>query len=187
MPGRRPCAVLPAVLHASGQSGAGWKGCCAPMSHGGQPPPDPGSSWSTRWGAVAIDVGAGKFGSVDGAIGKRSAYKAAVAACKGNRGRKYKVILLGYYNQCGAIAWGSRRVESFSAAQEQEAMDGAMESVGRRPRTAGSITRVAATHSLSADVFATCFGPTLRRRHCYQVAPSRAAGLRGHLRSVTRR
>lgn len=60
-----------------------------------------------------------------GATSKRSAYKAAVAACKGNGGRKCKV-LLGYYNQCGAIAWGNSRLESFSAAQQQEAMDGAM-------------------------------------------------------------
>ena len=104
---------------------AGWTGC-APISAPDQPPPDPGPQWSTRWGAVAVDAGAGRFGGVDGAVSKRSAYKAAVAACKDNGGRKCKV-LLGYYNQCGAIAWGNNRLESFSAAQQQEAMDGAMD------------------------------------------------------------
>lgn len=104
---------------------AGWTGC-APMSQGEQAPPDPGPSWASRWGAVAVDSNAGKFGAVDGATSKRRAYKAAISDCERNGGRKCKV-LLGYYNQCGALAAGSAGTVSYSASQQSQAIDGAMQ------------------------------------------------------------
>jgi hypothetical protein len=94
-----------------GGGDAGWSGC-APMGQGGG---DGGSSdfggvWEKRWGAIAIDDKAGKYGAADGARSKGAARKSAIADCKKWGGVKC-TIWLSYYNQCGVMATG----DSFSS------------------------------------------------------------------------
>ena len=93
-----------------GGGNAGWEGC-APMDGGAggasQPPANPGPQWATRWGAIAHDGIAGRFGGAEGLSSKRKAEKAAIKECMRNEGRKCKIVI-SYYNQCGAMAWGNQ-------------------------------------------------------------------------------
>lgn len=113
-----------------GGAQAGWSGC-APMIQGQETPPDPGPQWATRWGAIAVDGKAGKFGAIDGNRTKRSASKTAIAECKRNGGRKCKVMLT-YYNQCAALASGSTFSISYHAPEQEQAVRGALESCGQK-------------------------------------------------------
>jgi Domain of unknown function (DUF4189) len=65
-----------------------------------------GPQWSTRWGAIAYDGKAGRFGGKEGFDNKRKAEKAAIKECKKNGGSACKIVT-SYYNQCGAMAWGN--------------------------------------------------------------------------------
>jgi Domain of unknown function (DUF4189) len=66
---------------------------------------DPGPLWSMRWGAIAVDGVAGKFGGIDGLDSKRRAEMAATKQCRTFGGKKCKVVI-SYRNQCGVMAWG---------------------------------------------------------------------------------
>lgn len=59
--------------------------------------------WATRWGAIATADGV--FGAVVGLASERKAEKAAMQQCKAKGGRNCGVIV-SYYNQCAALAWG---------------------------------------------------------------------------------
>ena len=109
---------------------AGWTGC-APVNAPNVDPPDPGPHWATRWGAIAVDGKAGKFGAIDGSGSKRHASKAAIAECKRNGGRRCKIMLT-YYNQCAALASGSTSSISYHAPEQEQAVRGALESCGAK-------------------------------------------------------
>lgn len=107
-----------------GGGNAGWEGCAAYQTAPGAPPPDPGPQWSTRWGAIAVDSVAGRFGGTEGHSNARRAKKAAVAACKKNGGSKQcKVLGNAYFNQCGVLASGDTRSSGYSAGTVEQATD----------------------------------------------------------------
>jgi hypothetical protein len=91
-----------------GGGNAGWSGC-APMGQGGGVGDSSGSGgyWEKRWGAIATDDNAGKFGAADGARSKGAAHKGAIADCKKWGGIKCKVAIV-YYNQCGVMVTGDK-------------------------------------------------------------------------------
>jgi hypothetical protein len=66
---------------------------------------DPGPQWATRWGAIAYDGVAGKFGGAENLTSMGRAKKAAIRACRNNGGQQCKVMAQ-YNNQCGVLAWG---------------------------------------------------------------------------------
>lgn len=104
----------PAGQFPIGGGSAGWEGC-APYevpAHGGSPI-DPGPKWATRWGAIAVDGNAGKFGGVEGMASRSRASKAATQICRQNGGSSSKVMAV-YYNQCGAMAWGDNRSATYT-------------------------------------------------------------------------
>lgn len=115
----------PPGYYPIGGGSAGWNSC-APMGSVGQPPPDPGPRWATRWGAIAVDNGRSAWGYADGAFTKKRASKAAVGACKKNGGKKCK-IYIAYYNQCGALASGYDRITSYRAPESGQAEAGAVD------------------------------------------------------------
>lgn len=93
-------------------TGGGGAVGCAPIPNYNLPgaqqhPPDPGPTWQTRWGAIAIDGQNSRFAGVEGFSTSSKAKKAAIKLCRSNGGKKCK-ILLNYYNQCGALAWGQQ-------------------------------------------------------------------------------
>jgi Domain of unknown function (DUF4189) len=94
---------------------------------GGDAESAPGPQWEKRWGAIAIDEEASRFGGVEGFSSKGQAENAAVSACKKNGGTK-KCKSSAYYNQCGALAWGHSMAISFRAPYVDEAIAGALKS-----------------------------------------------------------
>lgn len=90
-----------------GGGSAGWEGC-APMG------PESGAGdaveiepqLKTRWGAIATADGA--MGVSAGQESQDSAEQQAMSQCEANsRGAICKVVVA-YYNQCAAIAWGDK-------------------------------------------------------------------------------
>jgi Domain of unknown function (DUF4189) len=74
--------ICPDGYYPIGGGNAGWEGCAAYEVAPGQPQPDPGPLWVSRWGAIAVDGAAGKFGGEDGLQSKRKAEKAAIRECQ---------------------------------------------------------------------------------------------------------
>jgi hypothetical protein len=105
--------ICPDGYYEIGGGNAGWIGCAAYDVAPGQPQPDPGPLWVSRWGAIAVDGDAGKFGGKDGLQSKRKAERAAVRECQKFGGKKCKVVV-SYRNQCGAMAWGDNMSSSAS-------------------------------------------------------------------------
>lgn len=68
------------------------------------PPDVPSPQWQTRWGAVA--AGSGGFGASVNMPSKRKATKEALRSCKKSGGGDKCVVMVSYYNQCAAVAWG---------------------------------------------------------------------------------
>jgi hypothetical protein len=100
-----------------------------PFQNGGDPTPkcypiqgsqsasatQPRGRWETRWGAVATDRIIGSYGVAKNASTKRKAEKGAVTHCKRNGGGENCTVIVRYYNQCAAIAWGDAAHTSQSA------------------------------------------------------------------------
>ena len=111
----------PQGYYPVGGGNGGWAGCAPiPGSGGGQsmPPPDPGPQWATRWGAIAVDGAAGKFGGANDMTSERKAQRAAIKDCRKNGGKKCE-ITVSYYNQCGAMAWGNNRSVSWRGPERE--------------------------------------------------------------------
>jgi hypothetical protein len=106
-----------------GGGNAGWVGC-SPVP-GSTVTPNPGPAWSTRWGAIAIANGV--LGAAENASSKRKAEKEAVKHCKQQGGRQCAVVL-SYYNQCGALAWGDTYARAYRHVDIPQAEAEAMKS-----------------------------------------------------------
>lgn len=115
----------PAGMYPIGGGSGGWSGCAPiPGNDGGQAQPA-APSWSSRWGAIAVDGKQGALGGVEGLRSRRKAEKAAIQACQRNGGSACEV-LGAYDNQCGALAWGIGKANVFTALNTQEADRGAL-------------------------------------------------------------
>lgn len=88
-----------------GGGNGGWAGCAPINASSGSSPSNPGQSWATRWGAIAVDNGAGVYGGSEGHRSKGDARKAAIGDCQKFGGKKCQISII-YYNQCGALASG---------------------------------------------------------------------------------
>jgi hypothetical protein len=94
---------------------------CAPLpGAAGAVAPDPGPSWSTRWGAIATDGKSGIFAGISASTSKRKAEKDALKQCRANGGKQCK-ISLAFNNQCAAIAWGDSAYSTVSSPTVEEA------------------------------------------------------------------
>lgn len=97
---------------AAGIPAAGNPGCVPPTVPGSpyshdqgnvQAPMPPPAKWSTRWGAVAVDEGSGKGGTVEDRESEGEARGIAMDLCRRNGGENCKV-LIAYHDQCAALA-----------------------------------------------------------------------------------
>jgi hypothetical protein len=86
-----------------GGGSAGWEGC-APMGPGADGTQEPQPQLETRWGAVATADGA--LGVAAGQESQESAEQHALAHCQTHSEGKVCKVLIAYYNQCVAVAWG---------------------------------------------------------------------------------
>ena len=90
-----------------GGGSAGWEGC-APMG------PESGAGdrgatepqWETRWGVVVTADGA--MGVSAGKESRESAEQQAISQCQAHSRGKVCKVLVAYYNQCAAVAWGDK-------------------------------------------------------------------------------
>jgi hypothetical protein len=101
-------------------------GNCVPPDAPGMPgyspaaPAPPAPVWADSWGAIALDTVDSAKGVTTGAASKRDAIEAAMDQCRSAGGGHCKIIL-SYYNQCAAVAWG----ENAYAVANNPTTDGA--------------------------------------------------------------
>lgn len=84
-----------------------------------------GPQWATRWGAIAFDPTAGRFGGAEGLDSERRAKKAAIKECRRNGGKNCKVIGQ-HRNQCGALASGKNYTVAWGAPEKSKAIESAV-------------------------------------------------------------
>ncbi|WP_458070040.1 DUF4189 domain-containing protein [Rhodanobacter sp. BL-MT-08] len=133
------CLYVPlAWSQCSGVNGGG--GCVPPPCTPGSPlpcnqaqpqeqqmAPQPQAVWADRWGAIVIDsqTGRGK-GTVTGYASKDAAINAAMSECV-SQGAPACKLVLSYYNQCAAVAWGSTHHFTAGDANQSEAESDALQ------------------------------------------------------------
>lgn len=83
---------------------AGMAGYSAPS------PSPPTPRWADSWGAIALDTVDRAKGVTTGANTKRDAIDSAMDQCRQSGGGHCKIIV-SYYNQCAAVAWGENAYE----------------------------------------------------------------------------
>lgn len=117
------CAQVgcPPGYYPIGGANAGWHDC-APAGNSAAPP-EPGPSWVTQWGSIA--AGKGGYGKSVGSTSKSRAKREALRECKASGGKKCEVLLV-FYNQCGALAWGNTGNATFRAPSAADAEAGAL-------------------------------------------------------------
>lgn len=71
------------------------------------PPPKP-MVWERRWGAIAREIGGGSLIGVNGFKSEAAAKQAAIARCQASAtvSKSACTLVIPYYNQCAAYAWG---------------------------------------------------------------------------------
>lgn len=148
--------VLPAFASAEGRCPAGMFETgsrdyigCAPIpgyydsdsdSDSG-PPPKP-MIWETRWGAIAREIGGGSIAGVNGFRSETAAKKAAMAQCQATATASKAAckLVIPYYNQCAAYAWGEGAGGwAFAAADLAKAKDGALKDCNAKASSACEI------------------------------------------------
>ena len=74
------------------------------------PPPEP-MVWERRWGAIAREIGGGSLAGVNGFISEVAAKQAAIKQCQADAtvSKEACTLVIPYYNQCAAYAWGEGR------------------------------------------------------------------------------
>jgi hypothetical protein len=86
--------------------------------------------WATRYGAIATASG-GIFGSVTGLSSRKKSEAAAMKQCKAKGGPNCAVIVR-YFNQCAALAWGDMGENAASAPDVEQAEELAMAACSER-------------------------------------------------------
>jgi hypothetical protein len=107
--------------------GQGTSGC-APMpynndSYGGNTPPPP-ARWADRYGSVVFgtdSTGSGILGKSKDQVSSKAAESAALQDCMAQGGHSCHVNGT-YHNQCVAVVWGTKSVNSASAATIEQAI-----------------------------------------------------------------
>jgi hypothetical protein len=122
----------PSGYYPVGGGNAGWSGC-APIDSGSSlgGPASPGAFWETRWGAIAADHHAGKFGGIEGLASKREAKTAAITECKKRGGNKCKVEIT-YYNQCGVLVAGDTTANTARGPEINETAERAVNACSKK-------------------------------------------------------
>ena len=110
---------------------------CAPIPGYGQgsdngyddSPPVP-MVWAKRWGAFAGESNGSGFGAVNGSGSESAAKQAALSQCQATASdsKNRCKVLLSFYNQCGAYAWGGGGGITASAVDLATAKERALKS-----------------------------------------------------------
>lgn len=88
--------------------------------------------WAKTWGAIASDNTLGKVGAATGKMSEQEAEAAATESCYARGGGAGCTnILLTYWNQCGAMAWGESYSTTARAGTVEEASKIAIQSCSK--------------------------------------------------------
>jgi Domain of unknown function (DUF4189) len=117
-----PCTWAPGEVQVGENNGVPL---CEQRGGSSQGAAPAGPQWASRWGAIAVDGAAGKFGGVEEMTSGSRAKKAAIKLCRQNGGSDCK-IAAAYGNQCGALAWGDGKYASYSGPDYDKAIAGAV-------------------------------------------------------------
>ena len=85
-------------------------------------PRQPNVVWSSRWGAIAVDSNTSSVGISENQTEKSAASAEALQRCESKSDSQHCEVELAYYNQCAALAWGTKyfgkgRAETKAQAQ----------------------------------------------------------------------
>jgi hypothetical protein len=116
----------------------GGGGCVPPDAAGmpgyqpnDAPPPPPPVRWVDSWGAIVVDTVDVSKGVTTEQNTKEDAVRVAMDQCSQGGARHCKVVLT-YYNQCAAVAWG----DTYFGAAGNPTEDGAKaDAIARCTRT----------------------------------------------------
>jgi len=89
-------------------------------------PRQPRVVWADRWGAIAMDSGY-SVGVSENQASKFAASAEALQLCASNRNSQHCKVKLAYYNQCAAIAWGTRYSGVGNAQTQAQAQSEALQ------------------------------------------------------------
>lgn len=73
-----------------------------------RPPQQPRVIWATRWGAIASDDGTSSVGVSENQTSKSVASTEALQRCASQSNNQHCKVDMAYYNQCAALAWGTK-------------------------------------------------------------------------------
>jgi hypothetical protein len=90
-------------------------------------PQQPAVVWSTRWGAIAIDNGTSSVGVSENQVSKSAASAESLQRCTSKSNSQHCEVQLAYYNQCAALAWGTRFYGISGAVDTNQAKEHALE------------------------------------------------------------
>ncbi|WP_458070039.1 DUF4189 domain-containing protein [Rhodanobacter sp. BL-MT-08] len=92
-------------------------------------PQQPQAVWADRWGAIVLGVETVNVSTATGRASRSEAVEASMADCAAH-GAKHCKLELAYYNQCAAMAWGSKNIGTAGAPTESLAQSNAMKYCG---------------------------------------------------------
>jgi hypothetical protein len=123
--------IIQAIAVGCLSSQISWAQCASGANAGGVcvPPPDqsysplnpqqqPRAVWVDRWGAIAFSATTNDGGHTENQESRSIATKIAMGDCARNGAKDCKVVLT-FYNQCAAAAWGKGEL-GYSGAETRE-------------------------------------------------------------------
>lgn len=131
-------AYMP-TIHAQCTTGIDTGGQCIPPnalepqddSNPHAQPQQPRAVWADRWGAIAIDNGTSSVGVSENQTSKSAASAQALQRCASQSNSEHCEVQLAYYNQCAALAWGTKFYGVSGAVDTNLAKEHALERCAR--------------------------------------------------------
>lgn len=90
-------------------------------------PQQPQAVWATRWGAIAIDNGTSSVGVSENQTSRSAASAEALQRCASKSNSQHCEMKLAYYNQCAALAWGTKNTGIGHALDQAQAQNLALQ------------------------------------------------------------
>lgn len=90
-------------------------------------PVQPKAIWATRWGAIAIDSDTSSVGISENQTSKSTASTEALQRCSSKSNSQHCEVQLAYYNQCAALAWGTKNLGQGHAGTQAQAQNEALQ------------------------------------------------------------
>jgi hypothetical protein len=91
-----------------------------------RPTQQPRAVWADRWGAIASDKDTASIGVSENQTSKAAAKAEALQRCASQSNSQHCEVELAYYNQCAALAWGTKFSDIGHAQTQAQAQNEAL-------------------------------------------------------------